>query len=295
MSEDAFTPAEPRVRTRQRPSVWRALVGERRAAVALVVLIALVAFSAVGPLLHPIDPNVLDLSNAAASPSAAHPLGTDESGRDILARLMHGGRVSLAVGLAAVICSLAVGVSLGAAAGFRRGTTDAVLMRLTDAMLSVPTIFLIITAMTFIGPSVTGLVIAIGMTSWMGLARLVRGEILALREQLYVEASRALGARDLRIVGGHVLPHLVPSIIVNATLGVGTAILTESALSFLGLGIQPPAASWGNMLSGAQNYVYTLPWLAAWPGALIIGTVVAINVLGDVLRDVTDPHHQRAT
>lgn len=283
------------MRTRPRPSVWRVLVGERRAALALAVLVALVAFSAVGPLVHPVDPNLLELSNAAASPSASHPLGTDESGRDILARLMHGGRVSLAVGLAAVICSLAVGVSLGAAAGFRRGATDAVLMRLTDAMLSVPTIFLIITAMTFIGPSVTGLVIAIGMTSWMGLARLVRGEILALREQLYVEASRALGARDLRIVGGHVLPHLVPSIIVNATLGVGTAILTESALSFLGLGIQPPAASWGNMLSGAQNYVYTLPWLAAWPGALIIGTVVAINVLGDVLRDVTDPHHQRAT
>jgi peptide/nickel transport system permease protein len=279
----------------QRPSVWRVVVAERRAALALTVLLALVAFSAIGPVFHPVDPNLLDLSSAAAPPSAAHPLGTDESGRDILSRLMFGGRVSLAVGLAAVICSLAVGVSLGATAGFRRGAADAVLMRLTDAMFSVPTIFLIITALTFIGPSVTGLVIAIGLTSWMGLARLVRGEILALREQLYVEASRALGARDFRIVAGHVLPHLVPSIIVNATLGVGTAILTESALSFLGLGIQPPAASWGNMLSGAQNYVYTLPWLAAWPGALIIGTVVAINVLGDVLRDVTDPQHRRAT
>jgi peptide/nickel transport system permease protein len=202
------------VREGQRASTWRDLLGERRAALALTVLIVLIAFSAIGPLLHPVDPNLLELSNAAASPSATHPLGTDESGRDILARLMHGGRVSLAVGLAAVVCSLVVGVTLGAAAGFRRGATDGVLMRLTDAMLSVPTIFLIITAMTFIGPSVTGLVIAIGMTSWMGLARLVRGEILALREQSYVEAWGARRARGQRIVCGDVLPQHVAGIIV---------------------------------------------------------------------------------
>jgi peptide/nickel transport system permease protein len=231
---------------------------------------------------------VLDLGNAGAKPSSAHPLGTDESGRDVLARLLSGGRVSLAVGLAAVGCSLLVGISLGALAGHRRGAIDTIVMRFTDAMLSIPTIFLVIAALTFLGATTPGLVLAIGATSWMGIARLVRGEMLSLREQPFVEASRALGAPGSRIVWRHVLPHVGPSIITNATLGIGTAILTESALSFLGLGVQPPAASWGNMLSGAQNYLASAPRLALYPGAFIVVTVVAINVLGDALRGSLD-------
>jgi peptide/nickel transport system permease protein len=277
-----------------RHDTWRRLVGRRDACWALVLLVLLFATVVVGPLLRRVDPELIDLANVAAAPSAKHPLGTDENGRDVLSRLLSGGRVSLSVGLAAVLFSLAVGVSFGALAGYRRGATDAVIMRLTDAMLSIPTIFLVITALTFFGSTITGLVIAIGATSWMGLARLVRGEILSVRELPHVEASRAIGATHSRIVREHILPHLLPSVIVNATLGIGTAILTESALSFLGLGVRPPAASWGNMLSGAQTYIITTPWLAAWPGVAIVLTVIAINVLGDALRDVTDPHRDRA-
>lgn len=263
-----------------------ASTGARWSLLLLGMMLAAIVF---GPVIRPVDPNALDLANAAAPPSVAHPLGTDESGRDVMARLLYGGRVSLAVGLASVVCSLMVGISLGTVAGTHRGTVDAVVMRFTDAMLSIPTIFLVIAALTFLGASTVGLIAAIGATSWMGLARLVRGEMLSLREQPFVEASRALGAPEARVAWRHVLPHVVPSIVITATLGVGTAILTESALSFLGLGVQPPAASWGNMLSGAQNYLASTPRLALFPGLFIVATVVAINVLGDAMRDALDP------
>lgn len=260
-----------------------------RARWALVLLAVMLAAIILGPIVRHVDPNSLDLGNAAAPPSSAHPLGTDESGRDVLARLLSGGRVSLSVGLASVLCSLMVGISLGALAGIRRGAMDSAVMRFTDAMLSIPTIFLVIAALTFLGATTVGLVVAIGATSWMGIARLVRGEMLALREQPFVEASRSLGATERRVVWRHILPHVGPSIVINATLGIGTAILTESALSFLGLGVQPPAASWGNMLSGAQNYLTSAPGLAVYPGAFIVLTVVAINVVGDELRDALEP------
>ena len=270
-------------------SLFRRVTAPMRSRWAILALTILLAGIIAGPAIRHVDPDALDLGNAAAMPSAAHPFGTDESGRDVLARLLYGGRVSLSVGLAAVYCSLLVGVSLGALAGYRRGAIDTVVMRFTDAMLSIPTIFLVIAALTFLGATTTGLVVAIGATSWMGIARLVRGEMLSLRERPFIEASRALGAPGRRIVWRHVLPHVGPSIIISATLGVGTAILTESALSFLGLGVQPPAASWGNMLSGAQNYLTSAPRLALYPGAFIVITVVAINVLGDVLRGALDP------
>jgi len=261
----------------------------RRALIAgsVVVLLALAAM--VGPVLYDADPNVLDLARAAAPPGEGHPLGTDESGRDVLGRLLAGGRVSLAVGFAAVACSGLLGLSLGALAGLGGRRIDAFVMRLTDAMMSIPAMFLIITTLALFGTSVVGLVIAIGATSWMGLARLVRAELMAIREQAYVEAARALGARPLRLLARHALPHLLPSVLVNLTFGIGTAILMESALSFIGLGIQPPSASWGNMLTNAQSYLYASPWLAVYPGLLILITVVAVNVLGDALRDATEP------
>jgi len=253
-------------------------------------MIALLAAAAVfGPLLHHADPNVLDLSRAAAPPGAGHPLGTDESGRDVLGRLLAGGRVSLAVGLSAVACSALLGISLGALAGLGGAKIDAIVMRLTDAAMAIPAIFLIITTLALFGTSVPGLVIAIGATSWMGLARLVRAELLTIREQAFVEAARALGARPFALLTRHAFPHLLPSILVNITFGVGTAILMESALSFIGLGIQPPTASWGNMLTNAQSYLYSSPWLAVYPGLLILITVVAVNVLGDALRDAAEP------
>ena len=262
---------------------------QRRAIIAagIVVLLALVAIA--GPIVYDADPNALDLSRAAAPPGAGHPLGTDESGRDVLGRLLAGGRVSLAVGFAAVACSGLLGISLGALAGLGGRRVDSLIMRFTDAMMAVPALFLIITTLALFGTSVTGLVIAIGATSWMGLARLVRAELLSIRELAFVEAARALGARPLSLLTRHAFPHLLPSVLVNITFGVGTAILMESALSFIGLGIQPPSASWGNMLTNAQSYLYSSPWLAVYPGLLILVTVVAVNVLGDALRDATEP------
>lgn len=265
----------------------------RRAALAagMVALLALTAVT--GPVLYDADPNTLDLTQAAAPPGPGHPLGTDESGRDVLGRLLAGGRVSLAVGFAAVACSGLLGLSLGAAAGLGGRRVDTIIMRFTDSMMAIPALFLIITTLALFGTSVSGLVLAIGGTSWMGLARLVRAELLSIREQAYVEAARALGARPVRLLTHHALPHLMPSVLVNVTFGVGTAILMESALSFIGLGIQPPSASWGNMLTNAQSYLYSSPWLAVYPGLLILTTVVAVNVLGDALRDVAEPEPHR--
>ena len=260
----------------------------RRATIAAGVLALLALAAVLGPILYGADPNTLDLGRAAV-PGPGHPLGTDESGRDVLGRLLAGGRVSLAVGFAAVSCSALLGLSLGSLAGLGGRRVDAAVMRLTDAMMAIPALFLIITTLALFGTSVTSLVLAIGGTSWMGLARLVRAELMSIREQPYVEAARALGARPTRLLLRHAMPHLLPTLLVNVTFGVGTAILMESALSFIGLGIQPPAASWGNMLTNAQAYLYASPWLAVYPGLLILVTVVAVNMLGDALRDVTEP------
>jgi peptide/nickel transport system permease protein len=274
---------------REPPGTWSRLLADSRARLALAILGVLVVASLAGPWWYHVDPNALDLANAGAPPGPAHLLGTDESGRDVLSRLLFGGRVSLAVGFAAVLFAGAIGLTLGALAGLAGRRADTLVMRLTDAALAIPTLFLVIAAVTFVGASIPALVIAIGATSWMGLARVVRGELLTIREQAFVEASRALGARPWHLFLRHALPHLLPSVIVSATFGVGTAILMESALSFLGLGVPPPAASWGNMLSNAQSYLSTTPWLALYPGLLILVTVVAVNVFGDALRDATEP------
>lgn len=261
----------------------------RRMQLAGGVLLALAAGAVAGPALHGVDPNALDFARAGAPPGGVHPLGTDESGRDLLARLLVGARVSLAAGAAAMLLAVVLGTTVGAIAGLARARVDALLMRLTDAALAIPTIFVVITVLTFLGPSVTTLVVAIGATSWMGLARLVRGELLSLRHQDFVEAAVALGDPPVPRFLRHLLPHLWPTILVNATLGMGSALLMESALSFLGLGVQPPAASWGNMLSGAQSSLFTAPWLAIFPGLMILVAVVSINVLGDALRETLHP------
>ncbi|MCC6318366.1 MAG: ABC transporter permease [Gemmatimonadaceae bacterium] len=264
-------------------SAARSLLATRRARVALVVLIAIAAASYAGPLVYTVDPVRMDLALSGAPPSALHPLGADESGRDVLGRLLAGGRVSLAVGLLAMLVALTVGGTVGAIAGYRGGWVDQVLMRFTDSALAIPVLFVVIAVLTFLGPSVPTLVLAIGATSWMGAARVVRGELLVLREQPFVEAARALGCRPGPILVRHLLPHLVPTLLVASAIGVATAILMESTLSFLGLGVQPPAASWGNMLSGAQSYLFTYPRLAIAPGVMILMTVVAVNVLADAL------------
>ena len=255
---------------------------------AAVVLLLLIVMAVAGPVVYRVDPVAMDLSIAGTGTTVAHPLGTDESGRDVLARLLAGARVSLTVGLLAMLLAVGVGTTIGTVAGFGGGWVDTMLMRLTDAALAVPALFVVILVLTFMGPSVFTLVGAIGATSWMGAARVVRGELRVLREQPFVEAARALGTPHLSIMVRHLLPHIVPTVLVAATVGVPSAILMESALSFLGLGVQPPAASWGNMLSGAQTYLTSYPWLALYPGLLILCTVLAVNTLGEALRNFFD-------
>jgi peptide/nickel transport system permease protein len=255
----------------------------RGAAAATALLGLLAAFAFVGPLIRPIDPTAIDLANPTAPASALHPLGTDETGRDVLARLMHGGRVSLVVGVLAGMVALGVGVIVGGLASARRRLIEATVSRLVDASMAVPAFFVLLVILTLFGSGTATLVVAIGATAWMGIARLVRAEASSLRHRDFVEAGRALGAGPVRTFIRHVLPHLVPTLAVAASLGVAQAVLTESALSFLGLGVQPPGASWGNMLTGAQVTMVGAPMLAVYPGLCIVLTVLACNAIGEAL------------
>lgn len=261
----------------------------RAAVVSTLVLLLMIIGAVFAPLLAPHDPDALDFFNNLAEPSWEHPLGTDESGRDVLARLLYGARVSLLVGFVSAVVSVIIGVFAGGVAGFFGGLTDAVVMRITDGMLSIPIFFFLLVIMSIFGSGLTEIVIVIGATTWMPIARVVRGEVLQAKEFPYTEAATALGARSLHVMWKHLIPQTVPSVIVAATLGVANAILLESALSYLGLGIQPPAASWGNMLQASQSYIWSQPLLAVWPGALIFLAVMAFNSFGDGIRDALDP------
>lgn len=253
----------------------------RRAALGIGVL---AAFAFVGPLLYRVDPTLIDLAHTAAAMSAAHPLGTDESGRDVLARLMSGGRVSLVVGLAAGLVALIVGTLVGALAASRPRWLATITSRLLDAAMAVPAFFVLLVIVTLFGAGTATLIAAIGATAWMGIGRLVRAETLSLREREYVTVAAALGESRPRLFLRHVLPHLVPVLTAAASVGVAQAVLTESALSFLGLGVGPPDASWGNMLTGAQQNLGAAPWLAIYPGALIVALVLSCNSLSEAFR-----------
>jgi peptide/nickel transport system permease protein len=253
----------------------------------VLLLIALSAWAA--PLLTRDAPNEQHLTERLQAPSTRHVLGTDDLGRDVLSRMLHGGRVSLRVGVLAVALSVTLGTLVGLVAGYWGGVADAVLMRLVDIVLCFPTIFLILMVIAFLEPSLWNVMAVIGLTSWPGLARLVRGESLSLRERDFILAARGLGLSSARIIFVHLLPNLVAPILVSATLGVGGAILTESALSFLGLGVQPPMASWGNILTSGKDYLHVAWWLSVFPGVAILLTVLALNLLGEGLRDVFDP------
>jgi len=268
---------------------WRRFARNRGSLLGLVFLIAIHLTVIVGPAFVPHAPNKTSARSALQGPNAVHLLGTDELGRDHLARLLHGGRVTLAVGLFAMAVAITVGTFVGTAAAFFSGWADAILMRFTDAMMAIPSFFLVLVAITVIGNSPTLVVLVIGLTSWMVVARVVYGEVLSYRHREFVDAAHALGARRLRVVLRHVLPMTFPSLIVSATLGVAFAILIETAISYLGLGIQPPIASWGNMLQNAQQYIWLSPALAVWPGVLTMLTVLAYNLVGDGLRDALDP------
>ncbi len=265
---------------------WSRFSRNRLAVASGLFLLVIHLTALFAPLLAPQSPEKINLLKRFAPMSSEHLLGTDENGRDVLSRLIYGGRVSLGVGFVAVLIAITIGTVLGGIAGYFGGIVDALLMRIADGMLSIPLFFFILMAMAFFGSSIPNLILVIGLTSWMAVARVVRGEVLSCKTLEYVEAAHSLGAGHLRILVRHILPQTIPSVIVAATLGVAYAILTESALSYLGLGVRPPTPSWGNMLSSARSYLWTAPHLAIFPGVLILLTVLAYNSLGDGLRDI---------
>ncbi|MFW5730384.1 MAG: ABC transporter permease [Desulfonatronovibrionaceae bacterium] len=245
------------------------------------------------PVIAPYDPTAINVDAVLEPPSPGHLLGTDNLGRDVLSRIVFGARVSLWVGFVAVGISLVIGVILGLVAGYFGRVVDEMLMRFVDVMLCFPSFFLILAVIAFLEPSLTNIMIVIGLTSWMGVARLVRAETLTLRERDFVKAARLSGAGSIRILLVHILPNAMPPVLVSATLGVAAAILTESALSFLGLGVQPPTPSWGNILMEGKDVMGVAPWLSIFPGLSILITVLGYNLLGESIRDLLDPRLRR--
>ncbi len=241
------------------------------------------------PWIAPYDPNALHLDAILLAPCEAYPLGTDQLGRDVFSRLLYGGRISLWVGFVAVSISVSIGLILGLISGYFGGLVDEGIMRGVDIMLCFPSFFLILAVIAFLEPSLSNIMIVIGLTSWMGVARLVRAETLSLRQRDFVAAALLNGASSARILHVHILPNALSPVLVSATLGIAGAILVESSLSFLGLGVQPPTASWGNMLLEGKNVLEIAPWLSLYPGLAILITVLGYNLLGESLRDMLDP------
>ena len=275
--------------------VWARFVRHRPAVWSAAVIVCLVLSSIFAGQISMRDPLRIEMAHKFAPPLVkGHPLGADELGRDVLSRLLHAGRISLTVGFAAMAVTVAVGGVLGILSGYLRGAVDTILLRLTDAMLSFPPIFMLLALAAFVRPSLGSMTVIIAVTSWMDVTRMVRGQILTLREQEFVTGARGLGASGARIMARHLLPNTVGIIAVAATLSVARAILLESYISFLGYGIQPPLASWGNMLNNAQSYFATAPWVAICPGVMITLAVTSFNFLGDGLRDALDPRHVHA-
>jgi peptide/nickel transport system permease protein len=268
---------------------FRALLSRPTAVFGGVVLIGVIALALFAPWIAPYDPLATSWSLVRKAPSAAHWFGTDEVGRDLLSRIIWGARASLSAGVIAVAIAVGVGVPTGMVAGYVGGWTDALISRLTDAMLAIPFLILAIALAAFLGPSLGNAMIAIGVTATPIFVRLARGQVLAARAEDYVEAARAVGNPPVRILLRHILPNILPPVMVQATLAVAAAIIAEASLSFLGLGQQPPAPSWGSMLNTAQRFLTQAPWMAIFPGLAIFLTVLAFNLFGDGLRDAMDP------
>lgn len=278
-----------------RQMAWRRFRRHRMAMAGAITLILLFIYAFGGGLIYTADvANATDTSQRLSPPSAEHPFGTDTVGRDVLARTIQGGRISLMIGLTAAVLEIFIGVMIGAIAGFYGGTVDGLLMRFTEAMLIIPSLFLLIVAARIVGGSVTWIVIIFALTSWMYVARIVRAQFLSLKENEFVLAARSIGTPTHEIIFRHILPNSMAPIVVAATLAVATAILAEAYISFLGMGVQPPTATWGNMLDGSYNYIESAPWLWIFPGLLILLTVLSINFVGDGLRDALDPRSRNA-
>ena len=283
------TPAKPASPWRR---ALRKLLQRKPAVVGLVIVVTFVALAFFAPWISPHDPVATSWGAIRKAPSAAHWFGTDEIGRDVLSRVIWGTRASLLAGVVSVSISLLLGVPIGLVAGFVGGVVDGFISRVTDAFLACPFLILAIALAAFLGPSLTNAMIAIGISATPIFVRLTRAQVLAVKVEDYVEAARALGNPHWRIAVRHVLPNVVPPLIVQATLALAAAVIAEASLSFLGLGQQPPAPSWGSMLNTARNYVDQAPWMAIWPGVSIFLLVLSFNLLGDGLRDALDPRHK---
>ncbi len=267
------------------------LLHNKLAVAGLVVVLLLFAVSIFAPAIAPYDPNAIDLKNILMPPDGSHLLGTDQLGRDILSRMIWGARISLKVGFVAVGIATLIGTILGTISGYYGGIIDMLIMRAVDLMLCFPSFFLILTVIAVLEPSIWNIMAVIGFTSWMGVARLIRAEILTIREREFILAARSQGAGDLRIILRHIIPNAMAPVLVSATLGVAGAILTESALSFLGIGVQPPTPSWGNMLTAGKDNLEYAWWLSLFPGVAILITVLGYNLLGEGIRDALDPRN----
>jgi peptide/nickel transport system permease protein len=258
-----------------------------------LLTIALIFVALAAPLLAPFDPNAQDTIRRLEAPSRQHPLGLDDLGRDVLSRILFGARVSLRVGFSVVLIAAAIGIALGSIAGYFGGAVDVTIMRICDILLSFPGILLAIALVAVLGPSLNNVILALAIIGWVGYARLVRGQVLKVREMEYVTAAKALGARSPRVIVLHVLPNVINPVIVMATLGLAGAILAEAALSFLGLGVQPPTPSWGAMLTSGRQYLGLANHLAIYPGIAIMLAVMGLNFLGDGLIDALDPKYRK--
>ncbi|ACT50700.1 MULTISPECIES: ABC transporter permease [Methylovorus] len=271
------------------PNKWRQALRNPLALSGFIIIFGILLLAILAPFIAPYDPNAIDVKAILLGPSLQHPMGTDGLGRDVFSRMLFGARISLLVGIVAVGIATSIGIVLGAISGYYRGWVDVVIMRLVDVMLSIPTFFLILAVIAFLTPSIWNIMIVIGLTSWMGVTRLVRAEFLSLRGREFVMASETLGARDFRMIFIHMLPNSLTPIMVSFVLGVASAVLVESGLSFLGLGVQAPQASWGNILTDGKEYIQFAWWLSLFPGVAILLTVLGYNLLGEGLRDVLDP------
>jgi len=268
---------------------WQRFLKNKMALAGSSIVIVFFAVSLLAPWIAPYDPGAIDLKLVLMPPSAAHLLGTDQLGRDVLSRMIWGAKISLKVGFAATGLAIFIGTILGAIAGYYGRWIDAAIMRFVDIMLCFPTFFLILAVIAFLEPSIWNIMIVIGLTGWMGITRLVRADFTSLRERDFVLAARGIGAGDFRIILVHILPNAMASVLVAATLGVAGAILTESALSFLGIGVQPPTPSWGNILTAGKDNIDIAWWLSLYPGLAILLTVLGYNLLGEGIRDSLDP------
>jgi peptide/nickel transport system permease protein len=273
----------------QTKTFWKYFKRNRLAVGGLLMILMIFFVAASASLIAPHDPGKTNVSLKLKPPSFQHLLGTDQLGRDVFSRMLYGSRISLSVGFVAVAISIFIGILVGAVAGYYGRWVDSVLMRFVDIMLCFPTFFLILTVVALLGPSIFNIMLVIGITSWMGTSRFVRAEFLSLRERDFVQAARALGVKDRRIIFKHILPNGLAPVFVTATLDVATAILVEAGLSFLGFGVQPPAPSWGNILTEGRTYIFDAWWLTLFPGFAILITVLSFNLLGEGLRDALDP------